>query len=36
MRGIICVSCGKKINEKEAKGSLKEPYCKECWNKEKR
>jgi len=26
---IICVKCGKVT--KEGRGSLKEPYCKECW-----
>ena len=30
---IMCVKCGEEVDSKLAKGSLKHPYCRECFSK---
>lgn len=30
---IICVKCGELVQSKNAKGSVKHPYCKKCFKK---
>jgi DNA-directed RNA polymerase subunit RPC12/RpoP len=29
----VCVECGKLIDEKRIKGSIKHPYCSKCFKK---
>jgi len=31
MSGVICVKCGKEPTAKEARGSMRHPYCKKCF-----
>lgn len=30
---MICCGCGKTVRVKDAKGSMKHPYCKKCYKK---
>lgn len=30
---LVCVECGKIIDDKDIKGSMKHPYCKKCFKK---
>lgn len=32
MWAMICASCGKKIEGDEVKGSMKHPFCINCFN----